>query len=105
MSAILPSHVQIPSDVLFQELEGESVLLNLQSERYYGLDDIGTRLWQLLAENGDVAAACEQLVKEYDVEEDILRQDVAQLITKMADAGLVQLDGASTDEERTHQAQ
>jgi len=65
MGDTLPSQVQIPTEVLFQELEGESVLLNLQSERYYGLDDIGTRLWQLLAENGDVAAACEQLLKEY----------------------------------------
>lgn len=91
MKESYPKHVQIPSEVLFQELEGESVLLNLESERYYGLDDIGTRLWHLLAENGDVAAACEQLLKEYRVEPDVLERDVSQLLSSLASAGLVKV--------------
>ena len=53
MNPSLPTQVEISPEALFQELDGETVLLNLQSERYYGLDDVGTRMWQLLAENGD----------------------------------------------------
>ena len=94
MSTTLPGRIEIPSDVLFQELEGEAVLLNLGSERYYGLDDIGTRMWQLLAENGDVNAAFEQLLTEYAVEPDVLRQDMAHWIAKLADAGVLKVQGA-----------
>ena len=101
MDIWLPNRVDIPTDVLFQELEGESVLLNLESERYYGLDNIGTRIWQLLVENGDVLAAFEQLRIEYDVAGDILRRDMAQLISKLSEVGLLKVDAATaTDDPR-----
>ena len=89
MNPSLPTQVEISSEALFQELEGETVLLNLQSERYYGLDDVGTRMWQLLAENGDVAAAAAQLLKEYNVEAAQLESDLATLIGRLAEAGLL----------------
>ena len=89
MNPSLPTQVEISPEALFQELEGETVLLNLQSERYYGLDDVGTRMWQLLAENGDVAAAFAQLMKEYDVDAAQLEADLAALIGRLAEAGLL----------------
>jgi hypothetical protein len=89
MSTSLPTRVAIPPAVLFQELEGECVLLNLDTERYYSLDDVGTRMWQLLAEHGDVATVVEQLLAEYDVDEATLRQDLVDLIGKLSEAGLV----------------
>jgi hypothetical protein len=91
MGTSLPSHVDIPSDVLFQELEGEAVLLNLETERYYGLDDVGTRIWQLMAEDGDVLSAFEQLSKEYDVPSEVLRRDIAELISKLSQVGLLKV--------------
>jgi hypothetical protein len=89
MKPSLPTQVEISPEALFQELEGETVLLNLQSERYYGLDDVGTRMWQLLAENGDVTAAFAQLLKEYDVDAARLEADLATLIGRLAEAGLL----------------
>ena len=89
MNPSLPTQVEISSEALFQELEGETVLLNLQSERYYGLDDVGTRMWELLAENGDVAAAAAHLLKEYNVEPAQLESDLATLIGRLAEAGLL----------------
>ena len=89
MNPSLPTQVEISPEALFQELEGETVLLNLQSERYYGLDDVGTRMWQLLAENGDVAAALAQLLQEYAVEPAQLEADLAALIGRLAEAGLL----------------
>ncbi len=97
MDLVLPSRVDVPSHILFQELEGEAVLLNLENERYYGLDDVGTRIWQLLAEQGDVLAAFERLRNEYDVEEDVLRRDLAQWIAKLAEAGLLKVASLETD--------
>ncbi len=85
----LPAQVAIPPDVLFQELEGEAVLLNLDTEHYYGLDEVGTRMWQLLAEHGDVATVAEQVLAEYDVDEATLHRDLADLIAELTDEGLL----------------
>jgi hypothetical protein len=96
MAGSLPDRVQISSDVLYQELDGESVLLDLKSERYFGLDDVGTRIWMLLGERGDPAFVCAQLAAEYDAEEATLRRDVAELIAKLAEAGLVTVDPSTS---------
>ncbi len=85
----LPKHVTASSDTLFQELDGEAILLDLQTEHYYGLDDIAARMWQLLAEQGDVEAVVAQLLDEYDVDEATLRRDLANLIAALRQAGLV----------------
>jgi hypothetical protein len=76
-------------EVLFQELDGETVLLNLRDERYYGLDDVGTRVWQLLGEHGDIERVVSTMLSEYDVEEATLRQDVEKLIAALFEVGLV----------------
>jgi len=80
MPATLPQSVTISPDVLFQELNGEAVLLDLKTELYYGLDDIGTRMWRLLENNGHVEAACARLLQQYEVDETTLRDDLAELI-------------------------
>ena len=89
MSTSLSARVAIPPDVLFQELEGACVLLNLDTERYYSLDDVGTRMWQVMAEHNDVATVVEQLLDEYDVHEATLRHDLANLIAELTEEGLI----------------
>ncbi len=85
----LPKEVTISPDVLFQELGSETVLLDLDKELYYALDEVGTRLWQLLAENGDPAAAMTRLLAEYDVDEATLRKDINGLVDELHEAKLV----------------
>ena len=92
MDTSLPSRVDVPSDVLFQELEGEAVLLNLKTERYYGLNAVGTRMWQLLTAEGDVNAAFKQLSHEYAVSPEVLREDMAALIAQLAEVGLLKVE-------------
>ena len=87
------SAILIPSpEVLVQELDGEAVLLNLDSERYFGLDDVGTRVWQHLLELGRLDRVCEEMQKEYDVDESNLRADVLQLVEELIDAGIVTVE-------------
>jgi hypothetical protein len=76
-------------EVLFQELDGETVLLNLRDESYYGLDDVGTRVWQLLGEHGGIERIVSTMLGEYDVEEATLRHDVEKLIAALLEVGLV----------------
>lgn len=79
-------------DVLYQELNGESVLLNLATESYFGLDAVGTRIWQLLVKDNHVAATIEPLLREFEVDEPRLRADVAKLITELESAKLISLE-------------
>jgi len=85
------SRVYRPDTVLFRELEGESVLLNLKTESYLGLDEIGTRMWALFTTRPSVQAAYETLLTEYDVSPEVLRKDVEALLEQMIEHGLVEL--------------
>ena len=85
----LPARVSIPSEVLFQTLHQECVLLNMANETYYGLDDVGAHMWQLLAEHGETATALAGLRAHYDVDEETLRRDLAALVEKLHAEGLI----------------
>jgi hypothetical protein len=93
------SSIVIPSaDVLVQELDGEAVLLNLDSERYFGLDDVGTRIWQQLLEHGRLERVCEEMRKEYDVDESTLLADVVRLVEELIGAGIVTVERNVTND-------
>ena len=85
------SRVVVPETVLFRELDGESVLLNLKTESYLGLDDVGTRMWAVFASEPSIQAAYEVLLAEYDVAPDVLRKDVEALLEQMLEHGLIEL--------------
>jgi hypothetical protein len=93
MGTFLEKRVIIPEGVLMQEVSGEAVLLNLKNEHYYGLDDVGTRMWQVLTEAASVGAAARQLLAEYDVDEATLHHDLKQLIMALEENGLLRLEG------------
>lgn len=85
-------------EVVFQEIEGESVLLHLNDARYFGLDDVGTRIWQLIEERGDLEAVFEQMGREYDVESHRLEADLEKLVGELASKGLVVLQSSEPDQ-------
>jgi hypothetical protein len=76
-------------DALYQLLAGEAVLLNVKSEQYFGLDEIGTRVWEVLVDDGKVETIVATLLAEYDVEEAVLRQDVDLLLADLVQAKLI----------------
>ncbi|HZY85834.1 MAG TPA: PqqD family protein [Gemmataceae bacterium] len=91
MTPSLQTRVRATPDTLVEELSGEAVLLNLASERYFGLDEVGTRMWQALTTADNVQAAHEALQSEYDVTPDVLRQDLLALVQQLVEHGLVSL--------------
>jgi hypothetical protein len=70
MSISFDSKVHIPDDVLVSELDGESVLLKLKSECYFGLDEIGTRFWERLLSTHSIGGSYQAVLPEIDVEPD-----------------------------------
>jgi hypothetical protein len=88
--------IKISDDVVFRDLAGEAVILNLATGTYFGLDEVGTRIWHVLAEHGSQDKVVEVLLGEYEVEEGQLRTDVEQLIQQLSDKGLVTTDTETT---------
>jgi hypothetical protein len=80
----------VPSpDVLMQSVVGESVLLDLRSQKYFGLNEVGTRAWLLLQETGDARAVHARLAREYAVAAAELERDLDALFERLVRAGLV----------------
>jgi hypothetical protein len=97
MSRALPTisfsdRVRIPDDILISNLQDESVILNLDSERYFGLDGVGTRMLTVLSTSNSIEAAYELLAAEYDVDAKVLRQDLTTLIENLLQQGLVSIE-------------
>ena len=79
---------------MISQLQEESVLLNLDNERYYGLDDVGTRMLSVLTSSDSVQSAWLRLIDEYDVDREVLRQDLVSLIERLQEQGLVEVSPA-----------
>jgi hypothetical protein len=81
---------QIPPSVVAQEVEGEAVILDLGSGRYFGLDVTGTRIWQLLGEGKSRETVLRAMLAEFDVDEERLRRDLEALLAELLARGLVE---------------
>lgn len=76
--------------VMFQTVGEESVLLNLQTSLYMGLDPVGTRMWTLLTDADSIQAAYEALLTEYEVTPEQLRKDLEEFLGKLTEHGLIE---------------
>lgn len=86
--------IRVGDDVVFHDLDGEVVLLNLETGVYFGLDPVGSRVWGLIDGRrtaDDIVAA---LTTEYDVDASTCTADVASFLAALRDNGLVDRDGA-----------
>jgi Coenzyme PQQ synthesis protein D (PqqD) len=83
------SCVQINEQVLFQELEGEAVLLNLKTGIYYGLDVVGTRIWELLKQQRQIPSVIESVVDEFEVIEKRCAEDLFRFLAELEKNGLI----------------
>ena len=98
MNLSLEARVAVSPDVMLQELDGEAVLLDLKSECYFGLDGVGTRIWRLVEDDGRLSVVHAKLLDEYDVEPARLEDDLKELISRLAEAGLVSVEFAGSED-------
>ncbi len=87
--------IALSADVISQEVSGETVLLDLESENYFGLDEVGTRIWQLIKETNDLNTIYNTLLSEYEVPAERLQQDLTTLLTEIEGLGLIVLEEAA----------
>jgi hypothetical protein len=92
--------LRIADNVVYRDLAGESVLLNLDTGTYFGLDAVGTRLWHLVAEHGSAELVIDTLMDEYDVDASRLHSDVRALIDQLLAKKLLTTDAEQTPSAR-----
>jgi hypothetical protein len=86
----LECFVAIDNDnVVFRELEGEAVILNLETGTYFGLNEVGTRIWALIQEHRSLGRVFEAMRAEYGVSPDVLKSDLLRLVEELQAKGLV----------------
>jgi len=85
----------MPAHVLVRFLDRESVLLNLETEQYFGLDETGTRMWQLVTASPSIDVAFHELLAEFEVEPELLRSNLTDLLGRLIESGLLQVRPAN----------
>jgi hypothetical protein len=79
------------TDILSTEVDDETVILDMDSGKYRGLDDIGTFIWQQLAHDISFGNLCTNLMKRYDVDEKICRHDTLNLLWELEQLKLISI--------------
>lgn len=84
----LDSIVAVSGDAVFRELDGESVVLNLETGLYYGLDEVGTRIWRAVDPKASLRIVLESVVAEFNTDRAAAEADLLELATALLDKGL-----------------
>jgi hypothetical protein len=87
------SIVVVSKDQMASDIAGETVILGLTAGRYYGLDAVGVRIWQLIQTPMTVADLVRAIVSEYEVDPEQCEADLLKLLQQMVGARLVEVQG------------
>ena len=85
----LTDKVTIPAQVMAREVGDETIILDLANGTYYGLDPVGARIWQLMAEGQTLVQVCEVMLAEYEVTREDIEHDVLALVQTLLERQLV----------------
>lgn len=89
------SIVVAAKDQVSSDLAGETVLLSMQSAMYYGLDQVGSRIWELVREPIRVSEIRNAIMAEYDVEQERCEADVLAFLRELSGKGLIEVTDGS----------
>ncbi|HZR23164.1 MAG TPA: PqqD family protein [Vicinamibacterales bacterium] len=92
----LNTTLRVSDDVVFRELDGEAVILNVESGIYFGLDPVGTRMWQLIGSHPLLDSVLAELEHEYDAPREVLEGDLLGLVHELIAKGLLAFDATPT---------
>lgn len=87
----LNQKITFADTVFAQEVDDEMVILDMESENYFGLDEVGTSIWQAMQEHGTLQEVFDALLEQYEVEPDVLEKDLSDFVEKLLESGLVEV--------------
>src|SRR3954470_21961116 len=86
--------VGVPRHVVFRDFVSETVLLNIQTGQYHGLNPTAGRMLELLGQLGSPAAVSDAVAKEFEQPLEVVQRDVNQLCEALLERGLLEVHGA-----------
>lgn len=86
----LNDSLRIPNSVATRTIGNETVLLNLDTGIYFGLDSVGSRFIELLENKSTLAEVHHLMLEEYDVKPEVLEADLLRLSDEMCSKGLLE---------------
>lgn len=87
----LSDKVTIPAQVIARQVGDDFVILDLASGTYYGLNAVGGRMWQFLAEGRTLSDVCERMLAEYEVTRADVERDVSALVQALLSKQLISI--------------
>ena len=85
----LDTTLTVPPQIMSRPVGDETVLLDLASGLYFGLDGVGQRIWQAVADGRKLSETVDIIVAEYDVDRDQATADVLQFASMLLERGLL----------------
>ena len=86
--------ITVSENVFAQEVDDEMVLLDMNSENYFGLDEVASDIWQTMQGKETLQEVFDAMLEIYDVEEDVLKKDISSFIEKLKESGLIEISEA-----------
>ncbi len=86
---LLGKKIKVSEHALVQKLGDGLVIMNLDTEDFYELNEAGKHFWELLTEHLEIAKALSTLQQEYDVSPELLEKDMIQLISGLVDRKII----------------
>ncbi|MBI5459355.1 PqqD family peptide modification chaperone [Methanobacterium sp.] len=83
------SKIVVNKDVVSCDLGGETAMLDMKEGVYYGLNEIGTVIWELIQNPITLLEIIDKILEEYEVDEETCYADTVELIKEMEKNGLV----------------
>lgn len=94
---LLKATVKVPMHVVFRSFPSETVVLNLQTGKYHGLNPTGGRIIEVLQRTGSVSDAAATVAQDYELPLETAERDVCALCASLLERGLVEIDGSGAD--------
>jgi Coenzyme PQQ synthesis protein D (PqqD) len=82
----------VSPQVVAREMGTEVVILELQSGSYFGLDEVGARIWRLIGMGKSLAEVCDEIVREYEISREVLERDVLAFVRDLGEKKLVSVE-------------
>lgn len=91
---ISTSHVVKQNEnIIASDIDDEKVMMSIEKGYYYGLDSVGSRVWDLIDKSMKVSDLVDELMMKYDVERETCEEDVMAFLGELLEAGIVRVEG------------
>ena len=89
----LNSTISQIDDIVASDIDNEKVMMSVEKGQYFGLEPVGSRIWEMIEQPSRVSAIIDRLLEQYSVDRATCEQDVLAFLSELDEAGIIQVTG------------